>query len=386
MADAATRASDAFLDDDFEAAEDLFTQAIAADPKSAELYANRAQTRLKLENFIEAVEDASNALDLNPRLSKAHLRKGVALFNLEEYESAKASFEAAHVLEARRETSTWIRKCDAELQDEAGATPAASTTTRASMPAPALTPAPAPAPATPGNGPAGAVQPAQPAEAAEDAATPLGPAAPEAAAAKYRHQYFQTATVMEVAVLAKNLTPERTRVDIQPRHLRIAILSPEGEPEYELDLDLAGEVVPAESRHELLKTKVEVRLRKATPATWPALEAASGASPVATNFSDPALAHPPAYPSSSARPKKNWDKLEHAIKVEEKDEKLEGEAALQKLFRDIYSGADEDTRRAMNKSFQESNGTVLSTNWKEIGAKKIECTPPEGMEVKTYGK
>ena len=27
----------------------------------------------------------------------------------------------------------------------------------------------------------------------------------------------------------------------------------------------------------------------------------------------------------------------------------------------------------MNKSFQESNGTVLSTNWKDIGAKKTEC-------------
>ena len=35
---------------------------------------------------------------------------------------------------------------------------------------------------------------------------------------------------------------------------------------------------------------------------------------------------------------------------------------------------------------QESNGTVLSTNWKEIGAKKIDCTPPEGMEAKAYEK
>ena len=54
-------------------------QALAADPQNAELYANRAQTLLKMENFLEAVEDASKALDLNPRLSKAHLRKGCAV-------------------------------------------------------------------------------------------------------------------------------------------------------------------------------------------------------------------------------------------------------------------------------------------------------------------
>ena len=48
----------------------------------------------------------------------------------------------------------------------------------------------------------------------------------------------------------------------------------------------------------------------------------------------------------------DWNKLEAEVKKDEKDEKLEGEQALQKLFRDIYGNADEDTRRAMNKSFQ----------------------------------
>ena len=33
---------------------------------------------------------------------------------------------------------------------------------------------------------------------------------------------------------------------------------------------------------------------------------------------------------------------------------------------------------------QESGGTVLSTNWKEVGSKKVTCSPPTGMENKTY--
>ena len=36
----------------------------------------------------------------------------------------------------------------------------------------------------------------------------------------------------------------------------------------------------------------------------------------------------------------------------------------------------------MNKSFQESNGTVLSTNWKDIGSKRTECAPALGYHLR----
>lgn len=67
---------------------------------------------------------------------------------------------------------------------------------------------------------------------------------------------------------------------------------------------------------------------------------------------DVTAAPPTSYPSSHRKAQHDWNKLEADVKAEEKDEKLDGDAGLQKFFSQLYSGADEDTRRAMNKSFQ----------------------------------
>ncbi|TVY82606.1 Glucose-insensitive transcription protein [Lachnellula suecica] len=77
--------------------------------------------------------------------------------------------------------------------------------------------------------------------------------------------------------------------------------------------------------------------------------------------------------------KKNWDK----VLADEDDEEVGGDE-MNAFFKKIYKGADPDTQRAMMKSYQESNGTALSTNWSEVEAKKYDVAPPEGMEVKKW--
>ena len=90
------------------------------------------------------------------------------------------------------------------------------------------------------------------------------------------------------------------------------------------------------------------------------------------------------YPSSS-KVKKDWSKLDKEFDEQEKeDAKNDSNEGMWKLFRDIYANGNEETRRAMIKSFQTSGGTVLSTNWADVKDKDYEGKDrpeaPQGQE------
>ena len=70
--------------------------------------------------------------------------------------------------------------------------------------------------------------------------------------------------------------------------------------------------------------------------------------------------------------------------VERRPRVAGGDAAVNDFFQKLYKDADEDTRRAMLKSYQESGGTTLSTNWSEVGKGRVEVKPPEGSEWKKW--
>lgn len=93
----------------------------------------------------------------------------------------------------------------------------------------------------------------------------------------------------------------------------------------------------------------------------------------------------PSYPTSSRTGPKDWDKLANDLHRQAKkkegtgsgddemeDSDFESGDAVDGFFKKLYAGADDDTKRAMIKSFQESKGTALSTNWADVGSKTVE--------------
>lgn len=83
------------------------------------------------------------------------------------------------------------------------------------------------------------------------------------------------------------------------------------------------------------------------------------------------------YPSSSKK-KIDWSKLD----IDEEADEEAGSA--DSFFQKLYAGADPDTKRAMMKSFIESNGTALSTDWEDVSKGTVKTSPPEGMEPKHW--
>ena len=92
----------------------------------------------------------------------------------------------------------------------------------------------------------------------------------------------------------------------------------------------------------------------------------------------PPTAAAPSYPTSSRKGPKNWDN------IGDDDEKSDDEGDPNRFFKMLYKGADDDTKKAMMKSYQESGGTSLSTVWSDVKSKTFKPEPPEGMEAKKW--
>ncbi|GMN31901.1 hypothetical protein TIFTF001_003450 [Ficus carica] len=320
----AENAREAFVDDDFQLAVDLYSQAITLNPASADLLADRAQANIKLNNFTDAVGDANKAIELDRSMAKAYLRKGIACLKLEEYHTAKAAFEiGASLAQNDSRFTKLLNECDLCIE--------------------------------------GIV----------------------ARIFFARHEFYQKPGEVVVTIFAKGIPARNVVIEFGEQILSVNIEIPGEDAYYHFHPRLFGKIIPEKCGYQVLSTKVEIHLVKAEAIHWASLECSR--EDVVSQRVDVSSGESlkPVDPSSKPR-SRDWAKLEAEVKKEETEEKLDGDAALNKFFREIYQNADEDMRRAMAKSFVESNGTVLSTDWKEVGSKKVESSPPQGLELRKW--
>jgi suppressor of G2 allele of SKP1 len=165
---------------------------------------------------------------------------------------------------------------------------------------------------------------------------------------------------------------------------------------------LKGQIDPTKSDYTVGNVKVEIRLGKMVLGRWGGLV---GEAPDRMSFRllscitalqcFLALAGSAAPSSSSEIPishkRKNWEGITTDMLTTDKerttdeDPNVGGDSTVNTFFQKIFADADPDTRRAMMKSFQESGGTALSTNWEEVQKEKVHVKPPAGSEWKQWG-
>ncbi|KAN0043396.1 hypothetical protein ACTA71_011048 [Dictyostelium dimigraforme] len=365
-----------FVDEQYEEALKCYDKACSELSNNAEAFFKRSQCHSKLSNLKEALSDINTSIKLDSNNSKYYLRKGQLCFELEEFDTALKTFEKGQSIDSENSSfKTWIRKSKAEIQSS---TPTTTTPAPTSTPAPQTTnPVSTPTPtqkstSTPTTSISTSTTTTTTTTDSSSSSTPKLPI--PSSGNRVKHEWYQTESHVVLTIFAKFVTASNSKIILSPKSVNISFPLSTGS-EFIFDMDLFDPIVDKDSTIHYYSTKVEIKMKKSRAIKWDTLEFTEKSGPVGLmDQTTTSSAVPSPYAS-----KKDWDKLPN-----EPEDKLEGDQALNKIFRDIFAKGSEDQQRAMMKSFTESNGTVLSTNWDEVGSKKVVGEPPKGMEIKDY--
>lgn len=182
-----------------------------------------------------------------------------------------------------------------------------------------------------------------------------------------RYDWYDTPSSVALEVFAKNVQ-DTAAIMISENSVTVV----------DDDLIFSIDVGPIDAPHSLFQktpNKIEFKLVKKTPEKWPSL--------LGPNIAEPPLQAKTQIPTSAPNAKDVLMPFEKKWDVDDSDEdKDTGDP--QDFFRKLYANADDDTRRAMMKSYVESNGTALSTNWDEIKKSPVPTQPPKSMEARKW--
>lgn len=328
-------------DSRFEEAIVKYLEALNERPDAFTPLIKRAHVFIKIRKYESAKSDINKALLLAEKRGKmhekalCHLRLGLAVYGEKNYKDAISHFREAQRLKCSDQTlPIWLNKAERDLKKQGDLEKVSKS-----------------------------VGDTQPSSSSIDVINKHAPLK-----VKIRDDWYQDNDNVTITIYAKNIEKNQVHTDFTPNSVLISFPS-SGNSEYHFNLDpLFGIIDEAMSSFKVYATKIELTLKKLTPGKWTSLEG-SETSFIAENKAEKGLS----YPSSSKRAI-DWS----SFKVN--DDAEESEDFFAKLYKDV----DEDTRRAMMKSYVESNGTVLTTDWSEAKLKTFETSPPEGMEVKKW--
>lgn len=176
----------------------------------------------------------------------------------------------------------------------------------------------------------------------------------------------------------KKLDPAKVHITFHPQRVEVDL--GEGDAESKLDIDLYAPIDKDASSFRVLSMKLDIVLVKEDVGQhWPQLtrDAAAAA------LQPPSAAAAPTAATASEQPRRGFSKVTAEL-ADESDDEAKAGTDIDAFFKQLYSGASEQTRRAMVKSYLESNGTALSTNWDEVSKGTVPTKPPSGMEPKPF--
>jgi len=408
--DQAKLGADALAAKDYSEAIRAYTQAIKVSPTAPDYFIKRstAYQRSSPPDYALAFADAEDAVVFAQNRAKreliiqAQMRRSIALFGLERYADAAFVLDVVKRMDPNEKTiPIWENKIKSKLATLNAEDPKAKITVKEKPEQVQSTTKATPTTNTEIKPSTAPTAPSQ-ATATSLAQTP---------ADKIRHDWYQNADNVYFTLLAKGVPKDTSTIDIQDRALSISFPLVTGSS-YGFSLDpLYLPIDPSQSAYKVLSTKIEVTLKKVQSGQkWHSLEGSDSASAsdstATSTFVPPpsTKAEAPNYPSSSRTGPKNWDKLITDLTTKKPKADTAGDATDSKaddddydydkedgdevnsFFKKLYKDADPDTRRAMMKSFSESNGTALSTNWDEVAKGTVATQPPDGVEAKPWQK
>uniref|UniRef100_A0A671UH84 Small glutamine-rich tetratricopeptide repeat-containing protein alpha n=1 Tax=Sparus aurata TaxID=8175 RepID=A0A671UH84_SPAAU len=117
-----TDGNDQMKVENFSAAVEFYSKAIAINPQNAVYYCNRAAAYSKLGNYAGAVQDCEKAISIDPNYSKAYGRMGLALASLNKHTEAVSYYKKALELDPDNDTYKTNLKIAEEKMDTSSPT------------------------------------------------------------------------------------------------------------------------------------------------------------------------------------------------------------------------------------------------------------------------